>query len=245
MAALYRGRRHLLRLRGQECPVSVVRLVARRNGRADAGLRARPLRHDGRRWRLPRGSILSGAYPGRAARDRHRRWHHAVHRRNDRLGRQRHQARAGVFNREPTGLHDAGPGGWWLVGGTVSPGHTCVLQKPAVPLLGLRDSRLPYQRHAEDGRPRPRDAMDRGDDARRLSGHHRRRHSLRDRSLRLLLQGRHPRPGSVVFAGESVVVDPLLCGGRRCLPDRVLHVSALVHDVCRYAEGSSRRRACP
>ena len=44
-----------------------------------------------------------------------------------------------------------GVGGW--LAGTVPPLHPCLFQGPAVPLLGLGDSRHGHQRDAADGRP--------------------------------------------------------------------------------------------
>ena len=71
-----------------------------------------------------------------------RRLHHAVHRRHDRHHGHRHQARAGLFDRQPAGLHDAGPGRRRLAGRAVPPVHARLLQVPAVPLLRLGDPRL-------------------------------------------------------------------------------------------------------
>ena len=52
MAPPDRRRRHLLRLRRQECPIPAARLVARRHGRSHAGLRFGSLGDDGRGGRL-------------------------------------------------------------------------------------------------------------------------------------------------------------------------------------------------
>ncbi len=70
------------------------------------------------------------------------RLHHAVHRGHDRHHGHRHQARAGLFDRQPAGLHDAGPGRGRLAGRHVPPVHARLLQEPAVPLLRLGDPRL-------------------------------------------------------------------------------------------------------
>ena len=54
------------------------------------------------------GRVLSGLRARSAAGHRLRRLHHAVHRGHDRHHGRRHQARAGLFDRQPAGLHDAG-----------------------------------------------------------------------------------------------------------------------------------------
>ena len=58
------------------------------------------------------GRCLSDLHARGAAGHRHRRHDHALHRRHDRHHGHRHQARAGLFDRQPVGLHDAGPGRW-------------------------------------------------------------------------------------------------------------------------------------
>ena len=116
LAADRRRRGHLLRLRGQERPVPAARLVAGRDGRPHAGLRPGALGHDGRRRRVPGGPVLSGVCPGGAAGDRRDRLHHAVHGGHDRAYRDGHQAGAGLFDGQPAGLHDAGPGRGRLAG---------------------------------------------------------------------------------------------------------------------------------
>ena len=100
----------------------------------------------------------------------YRRLHHAVPRGHDRHHGHRHQARAGLFDRQPVGLHDAGPGRRRLGGRHVPPDHARVLQEPAVHVLRLGDSCLPHQRHAAHGRPAAQDALDRLHDAGRLPG---------------------------------------------------------------------------
>ena len=69
------------------------------------------------------------------------RLHHAVPRGDDRHHGHRHQARAGLFDGQPAGLHDAGPGRRRLGGRHVPPDHARLLQEPAVHVLRLGDSR--------------------------------------------------------------------------------------------------------
>ena len=233
MAPVHRRRRYLLRLRRQERPVPLVRLATGRDGRPHAGLGARALGDDGRGGRLSRGPLLSGAHARRASRDRLCGSNHALHRGHDRAGRQRHQAGACVLHRQPTRLHDARPWRGRLGGRTVSPRDPRVLQEPPLPLLRLGDPRLPHQRHAEDGWAGQGDALHGGHDARGLSGDHRRGDPVCDRAVGLLLQRLDPRSGTVLRAGQPTACDPLLCGGRRCRPDGLLHVPAVVHDVRR------------
>ena len=73
--------------------------------------------------------------------------------RDDRLRGERHQAGAGLFDRQPARLHDAGPGRRRLGGRPDAPDHARLLQEPALHVLRLGDSRRAHQRHAEDGRP--------------------------------------------------------------------------------------------
>ena len=109
LAAVRRRRRHLLRLRRQKRPVPAAHVVARRDGRPDARLRARALGDDGRRRRVSGRPVLSDLLARSAAGDRHHRLHHAVPRGDDRHHRHRHQARARLFHRQPARLHDARP----------------------------------------------------------------------------------------------------------------------------------------
>ena len=142
------------------------------------------------------GRVLSGVHARSAAGDRHHRLHHAVPRGDDRHHRDRHQARAGLFDRQPARLHDARPRRRRLAGRPVPPDHARVLQEPAVPVLRLRDSRRPHERHAQDGRPAQEDADHRLHDAHRLPGDRRRRRAVPGRLQRLLLEGRDPRAGA-------------------------------------------------
>ena len=132
--------------------------------------------------------------------DRRRGHDHAFHRRHDRHHRHRHQARAGLFDRQPVGLHDAGPGPGRLAGRHVPPLHARLLQVALVPLLRVGDPCHGHQRNAGHGRPAEEDALDRRHDARRLPGDRRGGHPAGRRPERLLLQGRHPGPGPVVRA---------------------------------------------
>ena len=102
---------HLLHLPGcdgQVGPVPVPCVVARRDGRADAGLRLDPRRDDGDRGRVPAGEdrLAVRADAGRAA-DRRldRRVHGAAGRRTC-LRAGRHQARARVLDGLAAWLHD-------------------------------------------------------------------------------------------------------------------------------------------
>ncbi len=206
LLAVGRGRAgNFLRLRRQKCAVSAARLVARRHGRPHAGQRAGPFGDDGGGGRLSGGPVLPGVRARGAAGDRHRRLHHAVHRGHDRDHGHRHQARAGLFDGQPVGLHDAGPGRRRLGGRHVSPDHARVFQKPAVHVLRLGDPRLPHERHDEDGRPAAENALDRLHDAGRLPGDHRRRRAVFDRAQRPLLEGRDPGPGAVVQGQQSAL----------------------------------------
>ena len=68
----------------------------------------------------------------------------ALHRdsgRIDRAGAERHQARAGVLDRQPARLHVPGGRRGRLLGGGLPPVHPRVLQGPALPLLRLGDPR--------------------------------------------------------------------------------------------------------
>ena len=98
-------------------PVPAAHVAARRDGRPDAGLRAHPRRHDGRRRRLPRRARL----PGVLARplDRHARprvdqldgadrRHHGAHRSRARVRAGRHQEGARVLDDQPARLHGDG-----------------------------------------------------------------------------------------------------------------------------------------
>ncbi len=149
------------------------------------------------------GRCLSDLHARGPAGHRHRGRDHALHRRHDRHHRHRHQAGAGLFDRQPVGLHDAGPGPGRLAGRHVPPLHARLLQGPLVPLLRLGDPRHGHQRNAADGRPAEEDALDRRHDARRLPGDRRGGHPAGRRPERLLLQGRHPGPGPVVQASQS------------------------------------------
>ena len=80
-----------------------------------------PLGDDGGGGRLSGRAVLSGLHARGAAGDRHRRLHHAVPGGHDRHHGHRHQARAGLFDRQPVGLHDAGPGRRRLAGRAVPP----------------------------------------------------------------------------------------------------------------------------
>ena len=109
-----------------------------------------------------------------------------------------------------------------------------------VPLLRLGDPRHGHQRDAADGRPAEEDALDRRHDARRLPGDRRGGHPAGRRPERLLLQGRHPRPGPVVQASQSAVRLFLLDRRRRGGDYGLLHVPPVVHDLCRRAPRRAR-----
>ena len=67
-----------------------------------------------------------------------------------------------------------------------------------------------------------------------------------DRPERLLLEGRHPRPGPVVPARTTPLHGWLFCvAGRRGGHHGVLHVPPVVHDVRRRAARPARLRARP
>ena len=231
---------HLLRLRGQKRPVPPARLAARRHGRPHARQRLDPRRHDGRRGRLPCRPLLPDLHARGPAGHRHRGHDHALHRRHDRHHRHRHQARAGLFDRQPVGLHDAGPGPGRLAGRHVPPVHARLLQVPAVSLLRVGDPRHGHQRNAGDGRPAEEDALDGGHDARGLPGDRGSGHTAGRGTERLLLQGRHPGPGPVVQPGQSAVRLFLLDRHRGGRDHGLLHVPPVVHDLCRRAPRRTR-----
>ena len=64
-----------------------------------------------------------------------------VHRGHDRDHGGRHQARAGLFDRQPIGLHDARAGRRRLDRRPVPPDHARIFQEPAVHVLRLGDPR--------------------------------------------------------------------------------------------------------
>ena len=158
----------LLRLRRQKCPVSAARLVARRDGRADAGLRlvhsatmvAAGVYLVGRFYPVFAPEVLLViAYVGCitlfmaatiaiTATDIKRVLAYST------------VSQLGYM------MLALGVGGW--VAGIVPPGHARVLQEPAVHVLGLGDPCHAHQRHAAHGRPAAQDALDRLHDAGRL-----------------------------------------------------------------------------
>ena len=138
-------------MRWQECPVPVACLAAGRDGRSDTRLGAGALGHDGRGGRVSGGTILSGVHAGGAAGDRGDRRDHAVHGGHDRDHGHGYQAGAGLFDGQPTGLHDAGPWGGRVAGRHDALDHACVLQEPAVPVFRIGDSRRAHERDADMG----------------------------------------------------------------------------------------------
>ena len=178
-----------------------------------------------------------------------RRLHHALSRGNDRADGDRHQAGVGLFDRQPIGLHDAGPGPGRMVGRPLPPLHPRLLQGPALPLLRLGDPRDGHERDAADGRAAAKDALDRRHDAHRQPGDFRGGRAAAGRLERLLLERLHPRPGAGFSSGKPAARLVFLGGCRRRGDDRLLHVPLVVHDLRRRAPRrtclSSRPRIAP
>ena len=187
------------------------------------------------------GRVLSGLHARSAAGHRLHRLHHAVHRRDDRDHGRRHQARAGLFDRQPARLHDARPGRRRLGGRAVPPDHARLLQEPVVPLLRLGDSRratrTTCRRWAACGR-RCRSPPTRCSSAAWRSPARASRSSIG-------FSGYYSKDAIIAqalsFTASAIAAHPLVfcsscCRGRR-RHHGVLHVPPVVHDVRR------RRRA--
>ena len=170
------------------------------------------------------------------------RLHHAVPGGHDRHHGHRHQARAGLFDGQPTGLHDAGPGRRRLGGRHVPPDHARVLQEPVVHVLRLGDPRRAHQRN--DRRWAACGRRCRGPPTRCSSAAW--RSSARASRLSIGLSGYYSKDAilaqalsvqgnqSAAAAGCSFVA----AGGRG--DHRVLHVPPVVHDVRRRAARPAR-----
>ncbi len=155
----HRGGAAVLRRHRQERPVPAAHLAAGRHGGPDAGQRADPCRHDGRRRRLHGGAPVHDLLPagrrtgtalgpllGAHAADlgRHHRPDHRAHGGGHRRGAKRHQARAGLLDHLPARVHDgrSGDGAHRLRRRGLPPDHPRLLQGPALPGLRQRHPRL-------------------------------------------------------------------------------------------------------
>ena len=124
-------------------PDSALYLVARRDGRPDAGVGPDPRRHHGHRRRL-HDRQKRAALRARADHDDDRRgdWRrHGAVCRHHRPGPERHQARAGVFDGVAAGLHVPGDGRRRVRRRHLPSLHARVLQGLPVPRLRRGDSR--------------------------------------------------------------------------------------------------------
>ena len=99
----------------------------------------------------------------------------------DRAGAERYQARAGLLDGQPAGLHVPGAGRGRVLGGGLPPVHARVLQSPALPWIGLGDSRHGRRAgHAAHGRAQEQDSDHALDHVGGLGGD--RRHSRASRA---------------------------------------------------------------
>jgi formate hydrogenlyase subunit 3/multisubunit Na+/H+ antiporter MnhD subunit len=78
-------------------------------------------------------------------------------------GPSRHQTRARLFHHKPARLYDARARVRQPGRGDIPPLHARLLQGATLFGRRRRHTRVPHQRHARDGRPRPEDEGDRGD----------------------------------------------------------------------------------
>ncbi len=123
--------------------VPALRLAAGRHGRADAGLRADPRRHDGHGRRLHGRPLQRVLPPGPAGHDRRRRRRrlHGALRRHDRARAERHQEGPGVLDGLAARLHVPGLRRRRLHRGHVPRHDARLLQGLSLPRRGLRDPR--------------------------------------------------------------------------------------------------------
>ena len=149
---------------GKSAQFPLPRLAARRDGGPDPGLRAHPCRDHGQRRRLlhrPHHARSSPPRPRRmlvVARDRH---FTADPGRDHRADPEGHQARAGLLDAEPAGLHVRGPGRGRLAGGHLPPHGPRLHQGPALPGLRLGHPRRARRAgHDQDGRALAQDPVD-------------------------------------------------------------------------------------
>ena len=150
----------------QERAMAAARLVAGRDGRADAGLGVDPRGDDGFGRRVSAASGRPAALGGRVAGDGRCRLHRRVHRasgRRDRPDAERYQTGAGLFDDLATGLHGRRRRARRLRRRGLPPGDACLLQGAALPRRGFghprrgtrRDARRRARRsagYARDGR---------------------------------------------------------------------------------------------
>ena len=142
------GLGHLLRLRRQERAVPAARLVARRDGRPDAGLGPRALGDDGGRRRVSGRPVLIRCSRRKCCWSSPSSAHHAVPRGDD-----RHHRRPTSSACWPTRtvsqlgymMLALGVGGW--VAGLFHLITHAFFKSLLVHVLRLGDSRLPHQRH--------------------------------------------------------------------------------------------------
>ena len=125
-------------------PVPPALLAARCHGRSDAGFGPDPLRHHGDGGRISRGPVLPafrsvGRHDGRRAHWRN----HGRLRSDYGSGCQRHQTSPGIFDRQPTRVHDVRPRHRRLRTRDVPPVYTRMVQGRFVPGFGLSESRPP------------------------------------------------------------------------------------------------------
>ena len=97
--------------------------------------------------------LVGRFYPGVRARGAAGHRHHrgitlVVWRRRSPITATDIKRRAGLFDRQPVGLHDAGPGRRRLGGRHVPSDHACLFQEPAVHVLRLGDPCHAHQRNA-------------------------------------------------------------------------------------------------
>ena len=246
LLAAGRGRAgHLLRLRGQERAVPAARLVARRHGRAHAGQRPDPRRHDGGRRRLSGGPLLSLftpevltviAYIGcitlfiaatiaLTATDIKRVLAYST------------VSQLGYM------MLALGVGGW-LAG--LFHLFTHAFFKALLFLCsGSVIHACGHQRNAADGRPAEENALDRRHHARRLPGDRRGGRAVADRPERLSTPRTASSPRRSRSPTQSAARLAFLGGGGRGGDDRLLHVPPLVPDLCRPARATSTSTSTP
>ena len=184
---------------GQVGAVLAAHLVARRDGGADAGLRADSRRDDGHRWRVHGGASVAPVRPrsDRAQRRDDRRRHYGDVRRHGRPGAERHQEGHRLFDVLAARLHVRRARRRRLWTRDFPSLYARLLQGPAVSRSGLRHNRDASRAgHASDGRPARRNPVHLLDDGGRHAGAHGRRHSIRpDRLRRRYFEGCDHRGG--------------------------------------------------
>ena len=236
---------------GQVGAVLAAHLVARRDGGADAGLRADSRRDDGHRRRVHGGAAVAPVRPrsDRAQRRDDRRRHDGDVRRHGRPGAERHQEGHRLFDVLAARLHVRRSRRRRLWTRDFPSLHSRLLQGSAVPRRGLRHHRDASRAgHAGDGRLERRNPVHLLDDGGRHAGAHRRRHSVRpDRLRRRYFEGCDHRGGLRLARLRLGLRLPLRRRSRRA--DVVLLLAPDVHDLLRPSRRLvghlARRRARP